>query len=114
MDPESGWCLGSSGGAETVRTCISLRSRPQINSVFQSATVVSWFMLAMLAHPEVQEKCQEELDAVVGRHRMPRFSDLEDLPYIRATAREVLRWRTVAPIGGCRSSKCASNPPLTT
>ncbi|KAK1230501.1 hypothetical protein PQX77_006429 [Marasmius sp. AFHP31] len=56
-------------------------------------------MLAMLAHPEVQKKCQEELDAVVGRHRMPKFSDMEDLPYIRATVREVLRWRTVVPIG---------------
>ncbi|KAL0061169.1 hypothetical protein AAF712_012039 [Marasmius tenuissimus] len=55
----------------------------------------------MLAHPEVQDKCQQELDTVVGRQRMPKFSDLEDLPYIRATAREVLRWRTPAPIGGC-------------
>ncbi|KAJ8086010.1 hypothetical protein PM082_004829 [Marasmius tenuissimus] len=64
-----------------------------------SATLVTWFVLAMLAHPEVQDKCQQELDTVVGRQRMPKFSDLEDLPYIRATAREVLRWRTPAPIG---------------
>ncbi|KAL0579186.1 hypothetical protein V5O48_002808 [Marasmius crinis-equi] len=68
-----------------------------------SATAVSWFMLAMIAYPEVQEKCQEELDTVVGRFRMPRFTDQDDLPYIRATARELLRWRTVVPIGGLSS-----------
>ncbi|KAL0574478.1 hypothetical protein V5O48_007492 [Marasmius crinis-equi] len=70
-----------------------------------SATAASWFMLAMVAYPEVQKKCQEELDSVVGRFRMPRFSDRDDLPYIRATVREVLRWRTVAPIGAPHQSK---------
>ncbi|KAK1218060.1 hypothetical protein PQX77_019257 [Marasmius sp. AFHP31] len=76
-----------------------------------SATLVSWCLLALLAHPEIQEKCQQELDAVVGRQRMPKFSDLEDLPYIRATAREVLRWRTPAPIGEYLSSKGEYFPP---
>jgi len=30
---------------------------------------------------------------------MPMFSDRESLPYIRATLRELFRWRTVSPIG---------------
>ncbi|KAL0570242.1 hypothetical protein V5O48_011727 [Marasmius crinis-equi] len=64
-----------------------------------SATAMSWFMLAMVAHPEVQKRCQEELDTVIGRFRMPRLSDQDDLPYIQATAREVLRWRPVTPLG---------------
>ncbi|KAL0567216.1 hypothetical protein V5O48_014780, partial [Marasmius crinis-equi] len=64
-----------------------------------SATSMSWFMLAMVAYPEVQERCQEELDTVVGQSRMPRLSDQDNLPYIRATAREVLRWRPADPLG---------------
>ena len=60
---------------------------------------MTWFMLAMIAYPEVQKKCQEELDRVVGRSRMPTFKDKESLPYIRATLRELLRWRTPTPIG---------------
>ncbi|KAF5372636.1 hypothetical protein D9758_005285 [Tetrapyrgos nigripes] len=69
-----------------------------------SAITLEWFILAMLAYPEVQQKCQEELDSVVGRSRMPRFSDQEVLPYIRATAREVMRWRTIAPLGAPHQS----------
>ena len=60
---------------------------------------MTWFMLAMIAYPDVQKKCQEELDRVIGRSRMPTFRDKESLPYIRATVRESFRWRTVAPIG---------------
>ena len=58
-----------------------------------------WFMLAMIAYPEKQRKCQEELERVVGRSRMPTFEDQPSLPYTRAVVREILRWRTVAPVG---------------
>lgn len=60
---------------------------------------MNWFMLAMVSHPEKQKKCQEELDAVVGRARMPTLADQESLPYIRATAKESLRWRPPGPLG---------------
>jgi cytochrome P450 len=56
-------------------------------------------MLAMIAYPEKQKKCQEELDAVVGRSRLPTFKDSNNLPYLQATIRELLRWRPIAPIG---------------
>ena len=58
-----------------------------------------WFMLAMIAYPGKQKKCQEELDRVIGRTRMPTLKDKESLPYIRATVRELFRWRAVTPIG---------------
>jgi len=60
---------------------------------------MSWFLLGMTAHPEVQTKCQEELDRVVGRSRMPTLGDRDSLPYVRATLREALRWRAVLPLG---------------
>ena len=56
-------------------------------------------MLAMIAYPEKQRKCQEELDTVIGRSRMPTFADSDNLPYLHATLREVLRWRSVGPVG---------------
>ena len=58
-----------------------------------------WWMLAMVAFPETQRRAQAELDAVVGRGRVPSFSDLPSLPYLRAMVKEVLRWRPVLPVG---------------
>ena len=60
---------------------------------------MTWFLLAMIAYPEKQRKCQEELERVVGRSRMPTFADQNSLPYIRATIRELIRWRPVTPLG---------------
>jgi cytochrome P450 len=53
----------------------------------------------MVAYPEVQRRAQTELDAVVGRDRLPTFADAPRLPYVCAIVREVLRWRPVAPLG---------------
>ena len=53
----------------------------------------------MTQYPEVQRKAQLELDTVVGRDRLPEFSDLDSLPYIRAIVKELLRWHVVVPIG---------------
>ncbi|KAF8492384.1 cytochrome P450, partial [Russula emetica] len=64
-----------------------------------TSAVMAWFSLAMLAYPEVQARAQAELDAVVGRTRSPTFADYPHLPYIRATVKETLRWRTVGPVG---------------
>jgi hypothetical protein len=41
-------------------------------------------MLAMIEYPETQRLAQEELDRVVGRGRLPTFSDRASLPYINA------------------------------
>jgi cytochrome P450 len=62
--------------------------------------MMSWWILAMLAYPETQARAQAELDAVVGRSRLPTFADYSFLPYIRAMVQELLRWRPVGPLGG--------------
>ena len=51
----------------------------------------------MIAFPEVQRRAQAEIDAVVGRDRLPTFADAPRLPYVRAVIREVLRWRPGGP-----------------
>ena len=53
----------------------------------------------MALHPEVQEEANVELDAVVGRKRLPIFEDRVKLPYINAIVRELLRWHSVVPTG---------------
>ena len=52
----------------------------------------------MIAYPGTQARAQAELDAVVGRTRLPTFADYPHLPYIRAMVKEILRWRPFAPI----------------
>ena len=44
----------------------------------------------MVCFPEVQTKAQAELDRVVSG-RLPGFEDMEDLPYLSAVVKEVLR-----------------------
>ena len=55
--------------------------------------------MAVLLYPEVQRKAQEELDRVVERGRLPDFSDRDELPYMTALCKEVLRWFPIAPLG---------------
>ena len=62
------------------------------------STMMGFWTLAMLAYPKTQARAQAELDAVVGRTRMPTFADYPHLPYIRAMVKELLRWRPIAPI----------------
>ncbi|KAF8871717.1 cytochrome P450 [Infundibulicybe gibba] len=60
---------------------------------------LAWFIYLISQHPEVQSKAHAELDRVVGRSQPPTFADYENLPYICAIIREVLRLRPAAPMG---------------
>jgi cytochrome P450 len=64
-----------------------------------SSTLIT-FVLACCAFPEALIPAWEELDRVVGPHRSPHFDDESNLPYVKAFVKEVLRWRSVAVIGG--------------
>ncbi|EAT92552.1 hypothetical protein SNOG_01057 [Parastagonospora nodorum SN15] len=65
-----------------------------------SSTMLS-FILAMAYFPDVQKKVQAEFDAVVGHDRSPNWDDVDKrLPYLVATVKEVLRWRTVTILAG--------------
>ena len=57
------------------------------------------FFLVMALHPHVVRKAQEELDRVVGNERLPELSDWENLPYISALLKELLRWACPLPFG---------------
>ncbi|KAI0373686.1 cytochrome P450 [Pilatotrama ljubarskyi] len=56
------------------------------------------FFLAMSLYPDVQQRAQEELDAVVGPDRLPDHGDKDALPYVNAIIKESLRWQNVLPL----------------
>jgi len=64
-----------------------------------SVSALSTFVYTMLKHPEVQKKAHEELDRVIKPGNLPTLEDEEFLPYTTAIIKEVLRWKTVGPIG---------------
>ncbi|EIN04665.1 cytochrome P450 [Punctularia strigosozonata HHB-11173 SS5] len=57
------------------------------------------FILAMAMHPDLQKRAQQEIDSVVGPNRLPEFADFEQLPFVVAVCREVLRWQPITPLG---------------
>lgn len=71
--------------------------------IFGGGSETTWntlttFIACMLMNPEVQRKGQEELDRVVGRGRLPDFTDRDSLPYIECVMKETMRWHPVAPL----------------
>ncbi|KAK6183024.1 hypothetical protein SNE40_010578 [Patella caerulea] len=71
-----------------------------ILEVFPAASVtttssLNWALLYMILHPEIQKKCQDEIDSVVGTNRMVNWSDRSNLPYTEATLLEIQRVASV-------------------
>ncbi|XP_050415839.1 cytochrome P450 2D3 [Patella vulgata] len=62
-----------------------------------TATTLDWTLLYMILHTEVQKKCQEEIDSVVGDSRMVGWSDKSKMPYNEATLLEVQRIANAVP-----------------
>lgn len=59
-----------------------------------------WFVVACVTQDQgFITRAREELDAVVGRDRLPAPDDKPNLPYVTAITEELFRWRPVAPEG---------------
>lgn len=63
-----------------------------------SANQTSWTFAELMRHPEIVRKARQELDAVVGRDRLVRESDICNLPYLQAIVKESMRLHPVAPL----------------
>lgn len=62
---------------------------------------INTFVMAMVTRPEAQKRAREEVDRVCtdgDSLRLPRMSDLSEMPYIASMIKEVLRWRPTVPI----------------
>ncbi|KAJ6451286.1 cytochrome P450, partial [Mycena sanguinolenta] len=64
-----------------------------------TAPQIKAFFLAMSLYPQVQAAAQKEIDTVVGTDRLPDVSDREQLPYVNALCKEVLRYHVSVPTG---------------
>jgi len=62
---------------------------------------INTFTMAMATRPEAQKRAREEVDKICkdgNSLRLPRMSDLSEMPYIASMIKEVLRWRPTVPV----------------
>jgi hypothetical protein len=57
------------------------------------------FALAMLLHPEWQDKVRKEIDEAVGEDEMLDLKHSPLLPTLRAAIKESVRWKSTVPLG---------------
>lgn len=82
--------IASGAGTDTVSSVVSVLILVTIKIIDvlrflatqQTSGALAFFFLAMRLYPDVMHKAQAELDAVVGRERMPIFKDEGSLPYV--------------------------------
>lgn len=67
-------------------------------------TTMHWLMIYMMHYPDIAKSIQAEMDAVVGRKRLPTIDDLPYLPITEATILEVLRKSSVVPLGNSHAT----------
>lgn len=63
------------------------------------STTLTAFIQAMVLHPDVYTKTQQELDRIVGGSRLPNLTDRASLPYVENVLKELYRWSCAVPLG---------------
>ena len=71
---------------------------------YQTYSTLQAAFLALSLYPDVQKKAQAELDAMIGPGRLPTLADRDQLPYVNAVVREMMRWHPVVPLGVVHTS----------
>ncbi|KAK7290340.1 hypothetical protein RIF29_04679 [Crotalaria pallida] len=66
-------------------------------AVDNPSNAVEWALAEMINQPELLQQATEELDNVVGKHRLVQESDISKLNFVKACAREALRLHPVVP-----------------
>lgn len=64
-----------------------------------TSTTLRWALLYMVVYPEIQEKVQKELDAILGPSEIIHYEDRKRLPYTNAVIHEILRYSNIAGTG---------------
>ncbi|XP_035190981.1 cytochrome P450 2J6-like isoform X1 [Oxyura jamaicensis] len=64
-----------------------------------SSTTLCWGLLYMVVNPDIQEKVQKELDAVLGPSQLICYEDRRKLPYTNAVVHEIQRFSNIVFVG---------------
>ncbi|XP_045869941.1 cytochrome P450 2D15 [Meles meles] len=64
-----------------------------------TSTTLTWALLLMILHPDVQRRVQQEIDEVVGQARQPEMGDQAHMPFTMAVVHEVQRFGDIVPLG---------------
>ena len=64
----------------------------------QTSANIRWALVTMANHVDIQRRLQDEIDSVVGRHRLPSLDDQQKLPYVEAAILELMRYETISPM----------------
>ncbi|XP_029425013.1 cytochrome P450 2D3-like isoform X1 [Nannospalax galili] len=63
-----------------------------------TSTTLSWALLLMILHPDVQRQVQQEIDEVIGQARHPEMADQSRMPFTNAVVHEVQRFADIVPM----------------
>lgn len=66
--------------------------------IFTIGGPLSFYLVAMVHHPDWQAKVQKEVDEAC-QGRLPTLEDKPKLPILRACIKETMRWRPNVPTG---------------
>ncbi|KAJ4977222.1 hypothetical protein NE237_002328 [Protea cynaroides] len=66
-------------------------------SVDNPSNAIEWALAEMINQPETLQKATEEIDRVVGKERLVQESDIMQLNYVKACAREAFRLHPIVP-----------------
>ncbi|KAK2835769.1 hypothetical protein Q5P01_016253 [Channa striata] len=69
-----------------------------------TTTTLHWGLLYMIYYPQIQERVQAEIDAVVGSSRQPSVTDRENMPYTDAVIHEIQRMGNIIPLNLIRTA----------
>ncbi|XP_060890908.1 cytochrome P450 2J4-like [Labrus mixtus] len=67
-----------------------------------TTTTLHWGLLYMIYYPQIQERVQAEIDAVIDSSRVPSLNDKEDMPYTNAVVHEIQRMANIIPLNVAR------------
>ena len=69
-------------------------------------STIRWFLIMMANHRDVQIRMQKEVDAIVGRDRLPSLDDESSMPYSQAVILETMRRHTLVPLSLFHETTC--------